>query len=131
PCQDPRADGAADLPAHVRRAVGSGNVEHQGGVLMRGRRRTSRARCLVVEDDPFACELVAEPLDLAGFEVTATGDGREALDMMLADPPDLCVLDIDLHGLDGISILQQLRANRVATGVIMLTGRADELDRVR
>lgn len=98
---------------------------------MVARRTASRIRCVVVEDDPFAADLIAEHLDLAGFDVTVHSDGREALAAMLGDPPDICVLDIDVPALDGLSILQNLRSNRVDTGVIMVTGRADELDRVR
>lgn len=91
----------------------------------------TRLRCVVVEDDPFAADLITEHLDMAGFDVRVLSDGRDALSAMLEAPPDICVLDIDVPALDGLSILQNLRSNRVETGVIMVTGRADELDRVR
>jgi two-component system phosphate regulon response regulator PhoB len=95
------------------------------------RRRTRHPRCVIVEDDPFAADLLCEQLDLAGFDVTAIGDGRAGLDAILADPPAICVLDINLPGLDGISILQELRSKRIAVGTIMLTAQATDLDRVR
>ena len=98
---------------------------------MASRRANARIRCVVVEDDPFAADLIAEHLEMAGFDVTVLGDGREALDALLSAPPDICVLDIDVPALDGLSILQRLRSNRVDTGVIMVTGRAEDLDRVR
>src|SRR5690606_12119258 len=121
----------AHLPAHVRDPAGSGDEQHPRSVLMISRRRTRRVRCAVVEDDPFASDLVTEHLELAGFDVASYADGRQALDAIVTDPPDICVLDIDLPGLDGISVLQQLRSHRVASGVIMLTARAEDVDRVR
>lgn len=98
---------------------------------MASARRVRRVRCLVVEDDPFSAELAGENLELGGYEATVVGEGRKALEILLADPPDICVLDIDLPGIDGLSILQRLRAERSEVGIIMLTGRSADLDRVR
>jgi DNA-binding response OmpR family regulator len=86
---------------------------------------------LVVDDDPFACDLLVDQLEVAGYDAVAVKDGRKALESLRRDPPDVCVLDIDLPGLDGLSILQHLRTSGMDLGVIMLTGRAGELDRVR
>jgi DNA-binding response OmpR family regulator len=95
------------------------------------RRSAGRVRCVVVEDDPFAADLISQHLEMAGLDVTVLTDGRAAATTLLADPPDICVLDIDLPSLDGLSILQHLRSNRIDAGVIMVTGRAEDLDRVR
>lgn len=93
--------------------------------------RVMRRRVLVVDDDPFAAELAADHLEVGGFEVEIAGDGRTALARLSTDPPDVCVLDIDLPGLDGLSVLSTLRRDRQDVGVVMLTAKGEEHDRIR
>ena len=90
-------------------------------------------RLLLVEDDRSLAELVAFHFDRAGWGVTRTGDGEEAL--ILADEvvPDLIVLDWMIEGISGIEVCRRLR-RRPATAslpIIMLTARGEEEDRVR
>ena len=87
------------------------------------------ARILVVDDDPNVAEVVGRYLEREGFVVTTVGDGRQGLDLALADPPDLVVLDLMLPGLDGLEVCRRLRA-LAPVPVIMLTARGDESDRV-
>jgi DNA-binding response OmpR family regulator len=89
-------------------------------------------RVLVVEDDPDIVELIVHYLRAEGFEVQALGDGRQALERIRAGGPDLVVLDLQLPGLDGLSLCAELRRDRQtrAIPVIMLTARGDEADRV-
>ena len=87
------------------------------------------ARILVVDDDVNVSEVVARYLERDGFEVETVGDGREAVDRALADPPDLVVLDLMLPGIDGLEVCRRLRA-LAPVPVIMLTARGDEADRV-
>ena len=90
-------------------------------------------RLLLVEDDRALAELVTFHFDRAGFAVTRTGDGEEAL--ILADEikPDLILLDWMIEGISGIEVCRRLR-RRAATAnvpIIMLTARGEEDDRIR
>lgn len=68
-------------------------------------------------------------LDREGFAVTSASTGTEALSVLSATDPNLVVLDVMLPGIDGLSILSELR-KQSAVPVILLTARADEADRV-
>ena len=89
-------------------------------------------RALVVEDDPDIVELVTLYLSKEGFTVESVGDGREALARARAAPFDLLILDLQLPGLDGLSLCAQLRSEGSArnAAVVMLTARGDETDRI-
>jgi two-component system alkaline phosphatase synthesis response regulator PhoP len=89
-------------------------------------------RALVVEDDPDIVELIDHYLRAEGFEVGAVGDGREALERLHAGGHDLVILDLQLPGLDGLSLCAELRRDKRTRSlpVIMLTARGDETDRV-
>jgi DNA-binding response OmpR family regulator len=86
-------------------------------------------RVLVVDDEPMVREVVSRYLQLDGMRVHEAADGTAALALLAADPPDLVVLDVMLPGTDGLSILRTLRT-RGDIPVILLTARAEEIDRV-
>jgi two-component system alkaline phosphatase synthesis response regulator PhoP len=85
---------------------------------------------LVVEDDPAIRRGLADALGFAGFEVLEAGDGPAGLALARDGGGDLVVLDLVLPGVDGLSILRQLRAAWSALPVIVLTARGAEQDRV-
>jgi two-component system phosphate regulon response regulator PhoB len=89
-------------------------------------------RILVVDDEPDLLELVRLNLDQAGFEVVTAATGAEAMKALRAAPPDLLVLDLMLPDVSGTDLCRQLRADASFADlpVIMLTARADEVDRV-
>jgi DNA-binding response OmpR family regulator len=89
-------------------------------------------RVLVVEDDPDIVELIEHYLRAEGLAVDAMGDGRRALERALQGAFDLVILDLQLPGLDGLSLCRELRRDRRthAVPVIMLTARGEEPDRV-
>ena len=89
-------------------------------------------RALIVEDDPDIVELVTLYLSKEGFAVESVGDGREALQRARGTPYDLLILDLQLPGLDGLSLCAQLRREGAARDVpvVMLTARGDETDRI-
>lgn len=89
----------------------------------------SDGRVLVVDDDDTVREVVCRYLVASGFEVTEAGDGTAALELALADPPDLVVLDLMLPGLDGLEVFRRLRAV-APVPVVMLTALGDEDDRL-
>jgi DNA-binding response OmpR family regulator len=84
-------------------------------------------RALVVEDERPLAELVASYLERAGFEVTTSGDGNDAVAAARRVDPDVVVLDLGLPGLDGIEVCRQLRTFSDAY-VVMLTARSEEID---
>jgi DNA-binding response OmpR family regulator len=90
-------------------------------------------RVLVADDDADIRELVVFKLESAGFEVTAVGDGRAALDAALADPPDLVVLDHMMPRLTGLEVCAELRRSpgTATLPVILLTAKAQEADVTR
>ena len=63
----------------------------------------------VVDDEPDVVELLKTVLELEGFRVTTATEGRTALAQILADPPDVLVLDLMMPDMDGMELLKLLR----------------------
>jgi DNA-binding response OmpR family regulator len=90
----------------------------------------SGRRILVVDDDPDVRSLVRELLTRAGYELEEAPNGRTALRLLYARPPQLVLLDVTMPEMDGWQTLERIRdLNDVP--VLMLTARRDELERVR
>ena len=89
-------------------------------------------KALVVEDDPDIVELLVHYLRAEGFTVDALGDGKQALDRIRVEAYDLLVLDLQLPGLDGLSLCAEVRRDKRTRDVpvVMLTARGDEADRI-
>ena len=92
---------------------------------------TSRS-VLVVEDEPSVRELLRLHLELGGFEIEESGDGRDALRRLRDRQFNLVVLDVMLPGIDGVSLCRAIRTEgpNVSTPVLMLTARDTESDKV-
>lgn len=88
-------------------------------------------RVLVIEDDARLARQVTRELQRANHEATARNDGAEGLQAALQNPPDLILLDINLPGLDGFSVLARLRAEHSTARILILTARGDVNDRVK
>ena len=88
------------------------------------------ASILVVEDDDDLRRTIARRLDDGGYAVRTAATGPDALDAVAEAVPDLVVLDVMLPGLDGVEVCRRLRAEHPLIYILMLTARADELDRV-
>jgi DNA-binding response OmpR family regulator len=84
---------------------------------------------LVVDDEPSLVRAVAGYLVREGFEVITATDGEQAVELARRELPDVVVLDLMLPGLDGIEVCRVLRTFTDAY-VIMLTARADEVDKL-
>jgi len=76
---------------------------------------------LVVDDEPVIRDTLSEFLQQEGYAVAVAGTGEEALALAAARPFDLALCDINLPGLDGIEVLEQLRAAHSDTFVILIT----------
>ena len=85
---------------------------------------------LIVDDDRRLRDLLERYLEQQGFAVHGAGDGRELDKELSRRHIDLIVLDLMLPGEDGLSICRRLRGQGVATPIIMLTARGDEIDRI-
>ena len=85
---------------------------------------------LVVEDDVALARQIASAVTEAGHDPVVVHDGEKALDKTKGTPFDLVVLDIILPGMDGFEVLRHLRAQHLASRVLMLTARSEVKDRV-
>jgi DNA-binding response OmpR family regulator len=84
---------------------------------------------LAVDDDPTMRQLIGDYLGQNEFRVTAVADGRAMQEVLAAQVVDLVVLDLKLQAEDGMALARRLR-DESAIPIIMLTGRAEEADRV-
>jgi two-component system response regulator ResD len=90
----------------------------------------TRSSVLVVDDEPTIAEVVSRYLERAGYRTAVAHDGAEALACAERGRPDLVVLDLMLPGVDGLEVLRRLREWPAPPGVILLTAKGDESDRV-
>ena len=88
-------------------------------------------RVLVIEDELQLARHVTSALFRTGYETKAVHDGAEGLRAALEQVPDLIVLDLNLPGLDGFSILAKLKEARCPSRVLILTARGDVASRVQ
>lgn len=87
-------------------------------------------KLLLVEDDPTMRSTLERALGRRGLQVSACGDGLQALALWRAAPPDVVVLDLSLPGLDGLQVLERARAAGLRTPVLILTARGTVGDKV-
>ncbi len=87
------------------------------------------AQILIVEDEPKIASLLSDYLVHGGYQTRICGTGEDALDVLRRDPPDVVLLDLMLPGIDGLDVCKQLRTFSDVP-VIMITARADEVDRL-
>src|SRR3954453_11706384 len=90
-------------------------------------------RLLLVEDDRALADLVTFHFERAGYVVTRTGDGEEALILVDEIKPDVVLLDWMIEGISGIEVCRRLRRRPASANVpiMMLTARGEEGDRIR
>ena len=86
-------------------------------------------KLLVVEDDPMIRASLREMVEVWGYACDDTGDGQAAWDMVRACPYDLLLLDLNLPGLDGLSLCRDIRAAH-GTPILLLTARGETSDRI-
>lgn len=89
----------------------------------------TKAKVLVVDDEPSIVEIVASTLKYADFEVQTASSGAEAVKMVESFNPDLVLLDVMMPGIDGFETARQLRA-KIQIPVIFLTARDTVDDKV-
>jgi DNA-binding response OmpR family regulator len=83
-------------------------------------------KVLVVDDDPVILELLRLNFEMEGFEVVSACDGRAGFDRAVTEAPDLVISDIMMPNVDGLEMLQQLRADpgTAELPVVLLSAKA-------
>ena len=81
-------------------------------------------KVMLIEDDATMLALLAILMEMEGYEVAQLGEGEISVAVMLVDIPDLILMDVNLEGVNGIDLLQEIRAEEKLenTRVIMSSG---------
>jgi len=87
-------------------------------------------RILVIEDELDLLRGLELNIKAEGYVVLTASSGDTGLDIALRDRPDLVLLDVMLPGMSGLDVCRELRRKQFDAPIIMLTARADEVDRV-
>lgn len=89
-------------------------------------------RILIVEDEVAIREFECINLRRVGYETVEAGSGEEALDIYdnAIEPFDIALLDISMPGMDGFTLCKELRKRSASLGIIMLTARTQEMDKI-
>jgi DNA-binding response OmpR family regulator len=88
------------------------------------------AQVLVVEDEEDIAFPLVRTLEREGYDVTWIESGRKALDHLLLNSPDIMILDLGLPDMDGLDVCRAARDSGFDGGIMIVTARAGELDRV-
>jgi two-component system response regulator (stage 0 sporulation protein F) len=84
---------------------------------------------MVIDDQPGVRRLICEALKQVGYSLCVATEGREALEKIASEAPDLVILDIKMPGMSGVEFLKELRRRSIVTPVIIITA-YNELDLV-
>jgi two-component system, OmpR family, alkaline phosphatase synthesis response regulator PhoP len=87
-------------------------------------------RILLVEDEPSIRDVVRMNLELEGYEVVTSDNGRKALDAIEGQHFDLLLLDVMLPEVDGFTIAEQVRLSNMEVPILMLTAKDTPADRI-
>jgi two-component system response regulator VicR len=87
---------------------------------------------IYIEDDPEMIDLVILIVGKRGYQVKGAHGGREGLDLVQQNPPDLILLDLMMPDMDGWDVYHQLKAAELTKNipVIIITAKSQEIDRV-
>ncbi len=88
------------------------------------------AQVLVVEDEEDIAFPLVRTLEREGYEVTWLDSGRKALEHLRAESPDIMILDLGLPDMDGLDVCRAARTSGFEGGIMIVTARGGELDRV-
>lgn len=99
-------------------------------MLMTGLRENA-VRILLVEDDEKIASFIIKGMKAAGCAVDHVVDGRQGLTLAMTETYDAAIIDIMLPGLDGLSVVEEMRKGKVATPIIILSARGSVEDRVK
>ncbi len=90
-------------------------------------------KILVVEDDKFLREMITRKLDKEGFEVSQAVDGKEGLEKIRENKPDLILLDLIMPGVGGFDVLEEVKGddsiNHIPIVILSNLGQKSEVER--
>lgn len=132
----PVEDGQATLSAgRPRRVYVMGELPNDSSTAATPPRGAARcvARVLVVDDNRDVADSATELLRIVGFDARACYDGRSALAAIDEFPPDVCLLDLNMPGMDGDELALQIRERTVGrtTLLVAITAMGDPENRRR
>lgn len=87
-------------------------------------------KILIVEDEDTIRKFERINLEMEGFEVIEAASGEEGLDLAKRENPDIVLLDVMLPGIDGFEVCRQLRAMEREVGIIMVTAKNQDIDKI-
>src|SRR6202167_3579003 len=90
----------------------------------------SNPRILIIEDEPDLLRGLALNLEAEGYSVLTASRGDAGVEQALRERPELILLDIMLPGMNGLDVCRELRRRGFDAPIIMLTAKAEEMDRV-
>ena len=90
-----------------------------------------KQRILVIDDEPDIRRTLKMTLEYEGYEVLTAGSGNEGLERARSERPDAVLLDIKMPGLDGLEVLERLKAQGSDAEVLIISGHGDISDAVR
>ena len=91
----------------------------------------SKKSILIVEDEPHIVMGLKDALEFEGYDVAATGTGKEGVLMAKSERPDVVLLDLMLPDINGYQVCEELRRFDPFLPIIMLTARSQESDKIR
>lgn len=93
---------------------------------------TKPIRVVYVEDDPEMINLITMILSKRGYQIMGANGGREGIEMILKEIPDLILLDLMMPDVDGWNLYQQVKSNPTTSQipVIVITAKSQPIDRV-
>ena len=86
---------------------------------------------LIAEDDPHLRAGIVDLLSFEGFQCQVADDGAKALALFKADKPEICVLDVMMPVMDGLTLCREIRRIDPLVPILLLSARGEETDRVR
>jgi DNA-binding response OmpR family regulator len=100
-----------DFEGYIVKPISRENVSEQLRELLLTPSEDEKPKVYVVDDDGNALMAVEHTLDVRGFDVTPYTDIGEAIEQIQVEPPDLLILDVNMPGISGLQVCQQLKAN--------------------
>ncbi|MDU7150475.1 MULTISPECIES: response regulator transcription factor [Peptoniphilus] len=89
-----------------------------------------KTKVLLVEDEESIRKFVKINLEREGYIIFEAGSGEEGIEVARRERPDIVVLDIMLPGIDGFEVCKTLRGEFPSLGIIMLTAKAEDYDKI-
>lgn len=87
---------------------------------------SGRKKILVVDDEPDFVQLLKVRLESDDYQVVTAANGKEGLERLQSEKPDVVLLDIMMPKINGLDVLKKMRARHKALPIFMLSGYADE-----